>query len=262
MTDVSHLSDFSGSRPIAMVTGAARAGRVGLASATALARSGCDILITYNHSRSEAESAVASLQSLGAAARADHIDLSDLPATESWSSQLATKLPRLDILVHNASTYAPTPLAELTIESLLRNYNVHLAAPALLTKHLTPLLARSPLPGAGSIVCMCDIHALGRPRKDYLAYNTSKAALAQLVTTLARELAPRIRVNGVAPGAVAFADQGPDADPQMQQQYLSRVPLARSGTPAEAAEAVRWLSLDATYTTGEIIRVDGGRWIT
>ena len=143
------------------------------------------------------------------------------------------------MLVHNASVYEPTPLAELTIEALERNYRVHLAAPALLTKHLAPLLSQSPLRAGGAIVCMCDIHALGRPRKDYLAYNTSKAALAQLVTTLARELAPRIRVNGVAPGAVAFAKQGPDADAKMQQQYLSRVPLGRSGTPEEAAEAVR-----------------------
>jgi pteridine reductase len=254
------MTAFSGQRPIALLTGAAR--RVGLASATALSRAGCDILLTYNRSCDEADAAVASLRSLGGAARADHIDLSDLPGCEAWASQLAASLPRLDILVHNASTYTATLLKDLTAESLLRSYAVHAAAPALLTKHLAPLLARSPLAGGGAIVCMCDIHALGRPRKGYIAYNASKAALAQLVSTLARELAPRVRVNGVAPGAVAFAEEGPDADPAMQQQYLSRVPLARSGTPNEAAEVVRWLALDATYTTGEIVRVDGGRWIT
>jgi pteridine reductase len=254
------MTTFSAARPLALITGAAR--RVGLASATALAKSGCDVLFTYNHSRAEADAAARSLEALGAAARADHIDLTDLPATEAWASQLATSLPRLDILIHNASTYEPTPLSGLTAESLLRAYSVHLAAPALITRHLAPLLSRSTLRGGGAIVCMCDIHALGRPRKNYLAYSASKAALAQLVTTLARELSPIVRVNGVAPGAVAFAEAGPDADPQMQQQYLSRVPLARSGTPAEAAETVRWLALDATYTTGEIVRVDGGRWIT
>jgi pteridine reductase len=68
-------------------------------------------------------------------------------------------------------------------------------------------------------------------------------------------------VNGVAPGVVAFPNEGPDSDPQMQERYLRRVPLARSGTPVEAAEAVRWLALDATYTTGMIVRVDGGRWV-
>jgi pteridine reductase len=115
--------------------------------------------------------------------------------------------------------------------------------------------------GGGSIVAMCDIHAMGRPRKEYLAYSMSKAALAEMVQTLARELAPRVRVNGVAPGVVVFAESGADADPAMQKAYLSRVPLGRSGTPEDAARAVRWLAMEATYVTGEIVRLDGGRWL-
>src|SRR3954471_5049192 len=107
------MTDFSGSRPVALVTGAARAGRVGFATATALAKAGCDILLTYNRSRDEARAAERALQALGAAARADHIDLSDLPASEAWAAQLATTLPRLDVLVHNPSVYESTPLIEL-----------------------------------------------------------------------------------------------------------------------------------------------------
>jgi pteridine reductase len=240
-----------------MITGAAR--RVGLASATALAKAGCDLVITYLRSADEALAAAQGLSGLGADVRAERLDLNDLPGAEARAQRLARELPRLDVLVHNASVYAPTPLAGLTAEQLLENFRVHAAAPALLTRQLAPLLSRSPLPGGGAVVCMCDIHAMGRPRKDHLAYAMSKAALAELVRSLAVDLAPRVRVNGVAPGAVAFADSGQDADPEMQRKYIARTPLGRSGTPEEAAEAVRWLALDATFTTGEIVRVDGGR---
>jgi pteridine reductase len=108
---------------------------------------------------------------------------------------------------------------------------------------------------------MCDMHALGRPRKGFAAYSMSKAALIEMVRCLARDLAPRVRVNGVAPGVVAFPESGYESTPDLQAKYLSRVPLDRSGTPEDAAEAVRWLALDARYTTGEIVRVDGGRWL-
>ena len=79
---------------------------------------------------------------------------------------------------------------------------------------------------------------------------------------LARELAPRVRVNCVAPGVVAFPGRGRESDPESQAVYLKRVPMGRAGTPEDAAEAVRWLALDARYTTGQVVRVDGGRWIT
>jgi pteridine reductase len=108
---------------------------------------------------------------------------------------------------------------------------------------------------------MCDIHAGDRPRRNFVAYNMSKAALEQMVRTLALDLAPKVRVNAVAPGAVAFPESGYESDPAMQERYLRRVPLQRVGTVDEAAEAVRWLALDATYTTGLVVRVDGGRWL-
>lgn len=250
---------FSGARPIAMVTGAVR--RVGLASAQALARSGCDVVITYRSNAQEAETALAGLASLGCAARAERLDLNELAATEAFAARMAKELPRLDVLVHNASIYRQSPLPELTAEAMLENFRVHAAGPALLTRALTNLLGASDRPGGGAIVAMADIHAMGRPRRGYLAYAMSKAALVEMVRSLAVELAPRIRVNGVAPGAVEFADHGPDADPEMQARYLSRVPLERSGTREDAAEVVRWLAMDAHYVTGEIIRVDGGRWL-
>jgi pteridine reductase len=249
-----------GQRPVAIITGAAR--RVGRATALELAKAGCDTVITYRQSAQEAAGTLQDIRALGVDAFAEQLDLSDPVAVEALARRWAQSLPRADILVHNASEYGATPLADITPEYALRHYRVNALAPLLLSQRLAPLLARSTLPGGGAIVAMCDIMGLGRPRKNYTAYGMSKAALAEMVTALARELAPSVRVNGVAPGVVTFPEQGEDADPKMQAAYLSRVPLARAGTPEDAAEAVRWLALDARYTTGEIIRIDGGRWVT
>jgi pteridine reductase len=138
---------------------------------------------------------------------------------------------------------------------------VNAVAPLLLTRGVVALLRESPLAGGGSVVCLCDIHAMGHPRKGFSAYAMSKAALAEMVRGLALELAPRVRVNGIAPGVVAFPESGYESDAAMQERYLKRVPLGRSGTPEDAAGAVTWLALEAAYVTGEIVRVDGGRGI-
>lgn len=245
--------------PTAVVTGGAL--RVGRAICLALARAGMDIALTYRSSEREAADLVRAVTDLGRVARAFPVELDDPAAVEALGRRLATDLPRLDVLVHNASVYGPTPLAGLTAETALRQYRVNALAPLLLSRALAGRLAGSALPGGGAIVAMCDIHALGRPRRDFTAYGMSKAALAEMVQTLARDLAPGVRVNGVAPGVVAFPEQGYESTPELQRKYLSRVPLGRSGTPEDAAEAVRWLALDARYTTGEILRIDGGRWL-
>jgi pteridine reductase len=248
-----------GSRPVAVVTGAAR--RVGLAIARELAAAGCDLVLTYRSSEAAAQEAAHELQGLGAAVRLERIDLADPGAAEALGQRLGAELPRIDVLVHNASVYEPTPLAQITSADLVRHFAVNAASHVMLTKAVALRLAQSPLAGGGAIVAMCDIHAMGRPRRNFLAYSMSKAALGEMVRSLARELAPRVRINGVAPGVVAFAEEGPDADPAMQRAYLSRIPLGRSGTPEEAAQVVRWLALEATYVTGEIVRLDGGRWL-
>ncbi len=246
-------------RPLALITGGAR--RVGLASALALARAGCDIVITFNTSQAEANDAADQLRQAGARVRLEQIDLADLHAVEKLGQRLSLTMPRLDVLVHNASVYDPAPLAGVGAEFALMQYRVNALAPLLLTKHLAPLLAKSSRPGGGAVVAMADIHAMGRPRRDFSAYSMSKAALIEMIQSLARELAPRIRVNGVAPGVVAFPEHGHESDASFQQKYVARVPLGRAGEPADAAEVVRWLALDASYVTGEIIRVDGGRWL-
>src|SRR5690606_24154298 len=193
--------------------------------------------------------------------RAVELDLNDLAHTQRVGETLARELARVDVLVHNASVYNPTPLKDLTPEEGLRHYRVNALAPALLSAALADRLRASPLPTGGAIVAMCDMHTLGRPRKDFAAYSMSKAALAELVRTLARDLAPRVRVNGVAPGVVAWPEEGHESDVASQEAYVRRVPLRRAGTPADAARTVRWLALEAAYVTGEIVRLDGGRWL-
>lgn len=249
------MATASGSRPVALVTGGAR--RVGRATCLALSRAGCDVHFTFRTSDDEARSLEREI-----GARGHELDLSDLAAVERFAARLSNELPRLDIVVHNASVYAPSPLASLTENDMLSNYRVNAVAPLLLTRGVLPLLSASTLPGGGSVVCMCDIHALGRPRKGFYAYAMAKAALAEMVRGLALELAPRVRVNGIAPGVVAFPEHGYESDAEMQERYLKRVPLGRSGTPEDAAGAVKWLAMDAAYVTGEIVRVDGGRWVT
>jgi pteridine reductase len=141
----------------------------------------------------------------------------------------------------------------------MRFYRVNAIAPLLLSKKLAGALSRSDLPGGGSIVAMADIHAMGLPRPGFIAYAMSKAALVEMVRALARELAPKVRVNGAAPGVVAWAPGEYEGNEAAQRAYLSRVPLERAGTPEDAGAVVRWLALEARYVTGQIIRVDGGR---
>lgn len=248
------MTAFDGSRPIAVVTGGAK--RVGRAICGRLAEAGCDVVLTYRTSDTAAKRAADEL-----GGRAIELDLNDLDAVVRTGEALARDLPRIDVLVHNASVYGPTPFEELTPAQALEHYQVNALAPALLTKALADRLGASTLPAGGAVVAMCDIHAMGRPRKDFLAYSMSKAALAEMVRTLARALAPEVRVNGVAPGVVAWPEEGYESDDAAQRAYLKRVPLGRAGTPENAAETVRWLALEAGYITGEIVRLDGGRWL-
>lgn len=248
-----------GSRPHALVTGASR--RVGRAIALCLARAGCDVSITYSTSEGEAKAAVAEIEGLGVRARAFKLDLADAAALESFSATLQSGCPTLDILVHNASSYSPSPLPTLAAQRVERDYRINAVAPLVLSARLAPLLSKSTLPGGGAMVAMADLHAMGRPRKGFASYSMSKAALVEMVRSLARDLAPLVRVNAVAPGVVAWPESGHESDPTAQAAYLARVPLERAGTPEDAAEVVRWLALDARYTTGEIVRVDGGRWL-
>lgn len=247
---------MSESRPVACITGGAR--RVGRAIGLELARRGCDLAVTYLTSTDEASDLVREASALHASVRLDRLDLDDLDAVERYGEALA-RSSRIDVLVHNASIYGSMTLREMTAEAALRMYRVNALAPLLLTKQLAERMSESDLMGGGSVVAMADIHAMGLPRSGFSAYAMSKAGLVEMVRSLARELAPSVRVNGVAPGVVAWPESGYESDDAAREAYLKRVPLGRAGTTADAAGAVAWLALDAGYLTGQVIRVDGGR---
>jgi pteridine reductase len=246
--------------PVALVTGAAK--RVGRAVALELARAGCDVVLTYHQSYDEATELAREVSQLGRTVWIHELDLNALEDASSLAGELVRTLPRLDIVVHNASFYAQTNLDELDPADAAKHFQVNALAPLVLTTKLRPLLDNSPLAGGASVIAMSDIHADGRPRRNYSAYLMSKAALEQMVLCLARDLAPNVRVNAVALGVVAWPEQGGEFTPQEQERYLKRVPLGHAGDPADAAKAVKWLALDATYVTGAVLRVDGGRWLT
>ena len=249
--------------PRVIITGAAR--RVGRATALHFARAGCDIDFTYRTSKRDADDLVAAIRALGRHASATQLDLDDLDAVTAFASSIAAQGRAVDVLVHNASLYMPTPIDALDIDAAQQHMRINALAPLALTAGLADAMRRSTRPVRPAVVAMLDIHATGassRPRQRFSAYAMSKAALCEMVRTLAVELAPDIRVNGVAPGVVAFPESGYESDAEMQARYLARVPLQRSGTPEEAAEAIRWLALDASYCTGQIIKVDGGRELT
>lgn len=243
-------------RRVALVTGGAK--RVGRAITLALARAGCDVHLTYHGSETDAEATVRDARSLGVSARAWRVPMHESDQLGARCEDIRTASARWDVVVINASRYVPSPLETLTHERLVEDFVVNAASAAIVCGVFTPALRAS----RGAIVTMCDLHATGEvslARRDHLSYAMSKAALLEMTMSLARDLAPEVRVNAVAPGVVAWPESGREADAAMQTKYLSRVPLGRAGTPEEAAEAVRWLAFDATYCTGVVLRVDGGR---
>lgn len=248
---------MSNERPQVLVTGGAK--RVGRAIALAFAENGCDVHISYHGSEREAEETIRLCARHGSQGRMWFMPMHEMDRLAERCGAIisAGGSHRWQAVVLNASRYVPSTLAELSPERLIEDYAVNAAAPALVARSFAPVMG-----DGGAIVTMCDIHAMGEielTRKGHVSYGMSKAALLEMTMSLAKELAPRVRVNAVAPGVVAWPESGPEADAAMQARYLSRVPMGRAGTVEEAAEAVRWLAMEATYCTGQVIRVDGGR---
>jgi len=238
---------------VALITGGAK--RVGHAIALELARGGCDAGIHYRRSRVEAEEVVAQITQMGRRALAVEGDLSDPASWPRIVQSTVDGLGRLDILINNASMFLPGGLDSLEdFDTTLwdRMLRTNLTAPVALCHHCRRYLAAS---GTGKVVNICDI-AAERPWANHLAYCASKAGLVAATKALARALAPDIQVNGVAPGIAVFPDSYSD---DLRRRLVSRVPLARPGTPEEVAVLVRFLVESADYITGQIIPIDGGR---
>src|SRR5215210_7762111 len=210
-------------RRVALVTGGAK--RVGRAIVQRLASADFDVAFTYLTSEVEAAQSRTELESAGTAALAIKADFTHAQrAVETIARGFADKFDRLDVLVNSASLYEPGKLEETDLQQSRRLMAVHFESPLLLCQAFAPLLRRS----KGHIVNMLDLLA-ERPWPQYLAYCASKAALWNLTLGLARELAPEVTVNGIAPGVVEWPEGYPQAE---RQKYLKRVPLGRAGTPA------------------------------
>ncbi|MGB5512499.1 MAG: pteridine reductase [Woeseiaceae bacterium] len=238
---------------VVLVTGAAR--RIGAAIVTRLHENGARVAIHYRGSAAEAATLASRLNKIrpesAALFQADLLDNDQLaPLIDDvigWGG-------RLDGLVNNASTFYPTPIGTITEDHWTDLMGSNLKAPLFLSQAAAPHLRRH----QGAIVNLVDIHAQ-RPLRNHPVYGPAKAGLAMLTRALAKDLAPAIRVNGVSPGAILWPEEG--MSDSAQQTILKQVPLERPGDPADIAGCVLYLLRDATYVTGQIIAVDGGRSI-
>jgi len=239
---------------VVLITGAVK--RVGAAIARRLHRDGAQLMLHYRASERDAHALQAELNAARrnsvALVQADLLDVAGLP--EIVKNTLS-RFERIDALVNNASSFFPTPVGEIAQASWDNLMGTNLRAPLFLAQAAAPHLRKT----GGSIVNITDIHA-ERPLKSYVVYTVAKAGLAGLTRSLARELAPEVRVNGVAPGPILWPEDG-SWDEVTRQRTISNTLLKRTGDPDDIARAVHYLIAEAPYVTGQIIAVDGGRSI-
>ncbi len=239
---------------VVLITGGAK--RVGAAICRRLHAAGAELVLHYRSSGGEARLLQAELNGLRANSvaliQADLLDTAKLP---SLVEQTLQTFGRLDAVVNNASSFFATPVGEITSAQWDDLIGTNLRAPLFLAQAAAPALRKS----GGAIVNIADIHA-DRPLKGYAVYSVAKTGLVGLTRSLARELAPEVRVNAVAPGPILWPDDD-SFDELSRQRIISQTPLKREGGPEDIAGAVLYLLRDAKYVTGETIRVDGGRHI-
>ena len=242
------------SAPVVLITGSAR--RIGAAIARQFHACGWSVVLHANTSTAELQQAAFDLDMLRpGSVLALQADLRDTAALPDLVEQAVGQFGRLDALVNNASNFYPTLLGQITAEHWDDLFAVNARAPLLLAQAAAPHLRRQ----QGCIVNLTDLHGTA-PMRDHAVYSAAKAALEMITRSLALELAPKVRVNAVAPGAILWPEQG--KDDFARQALLARTPLARTGTVEEIAEAVYWLASDAPFVTGHTLRVDGGRTLS
>ena len=238
---------------VILITGGAK--RVGAATCRKLHAQGANLMV---HSRASAEAARALQAELNqvrpgsvALVQGDLLDIGKIPnLVEATVKQFG----KLDALVNNASSFIPTPMGEITEQAWDDLIGSNFKAPLFLSQAAALQLKKQ----RGCIVNIVDIHA-ERPLKNYAVYSSAKGGLATLTRSLALELAPEVRVNGISPGPILWPEDGEWADEAARQRIVSRTLLKRTGEPDDIARTVLFLIADAPYITGQIIAVDGGR---
>jgi len=234
-----------------LITGGAR--RVGAAIARELHAAGANVAIHYRKSANDADSLAVELNTSrprsAATVQADLLDTSKLPGLVDFTVRT---FGALDVLVNNASTFHPTPVGEITPSAWDDLLGTNLRAPLFLAQAAVPALRKS----SGLIINIVDIHAL-RPLRHYTVYCAAKAGLHMLTRSLAKELGPEIRVNGIAPGPVLWPEG--QSDTGTRAKIIERTILKRMGTPADIARTALFFAAQAPFITGQILAVDGGR---
>ena len=235
----------------ALVTGASR--RIGAEIVRQLHAAGATIGIHYCKSAVEANALRDELNALRSdSAGIFAADLSDLLALQTLVDTFVDWSGGLDVLVNNASSFYPTEMGTITESQWDEIFASNLKAPLFLAQSAMPYLRNS----RGSIINIVDIHAR-RPLKNHAVYGSAKAGLEMLTRSLAKDLAPEVRVNGIAPGAILWPER--DMTETVKQNILKQIPLKRPGQPGDIAECVVFLAGSADYITGQVIAVDGGR---
>ena len=236
-----------------LITGGAR--RVGAEIARALHAAGANVMIHY---RASAAAAIALADEFNRtrahSAAIFAAQLLDADAPEKLIDAALLEFGRLDILINNASSFYPTPVGRITLTQWDVLVGSNLKAPLFLSQAAAPSLRAQ----RGLIINMIDIHAL-RPLRAHPVYSVAKAGLGMLTRSLARELGPEVRVNGIAPGPVLWPEG--DMDEALKAEIIDKTALKRHGTPPDIARTALFLAKDAPYITGQIIAVDGGRSI-
>lgn len=240
-------------RKCALITGAAK--RIGAAITERLHEAGASVAIHYRSSTADAKELCSRLND----ARPDSAeifaaDLNDTAGLDSLVESVVDWGGGLDILVNNASSFYPTPFGSISESQWDDLIGSNLKAPLFLSQAAWCHLKSS----RGVIINMLDIHAR-RPLRNHPVYSSAKAGLSMLTRSLARDMGPEVRVNGIAPGAILWPEDG--ITEAIKNNIVSQVPLKRPGEPVDIADCVLYLARDAAYVTGQIIAVDGGRSI-
>ncbi|MBL8266237.1 pteridine reductase [Steroidobacter sp.] len=247
--DTSNVNALAG-RSV-LITGAAR--RIGAALARGFHAEGANVCIHFHHSAGAAEQLRDELNALRAdSAVCAAADLLDLEALSGLVNRATSAFGRLDVLINNASTFYPTPLGTVTARHWDDLMGTNLRAPLFLSQAAAPALQQT----RGSILNMIDIHAQ-RPLPQHPVYSSAKAGLIMLTRSLARELGPDVRVNGIAPGPILWPEGG--LDEAVKQEIIDKTLLKRSGSPADIVRAALFFAKDAPFVTGQILAIDGGR---
>ena len=235
-----------------LITGAAR--RVGAAIATAMHAAGANLVVHYRKSANEAGQLADALNAKRHGSvvtiQADLLEIAKLPSLVEFAVRT---FGGLDVLVNNASTFYATPIGEITPAAWDDLMGSNLKVPLFLSQAAAPALRKS----SGLILNIVDIHSL-RPLRNYTVYCAAKAGLHMLTRSLAKELGPEIRVNGISPGPVLWAEGG-QSEGASREKIIERTVLKRMGTPADIAQTAVFFAAAAPYVTGQILAVDGGR---